>query len=174
MKNSTKHLIFQAMVVSLILVGCSSVDTTQERTVRDFVMEVVNNVDMAKEPSMVLVGYPSVNSSDRSNSIWMSCMTVKEPAVEILDIESMMKSQLNEHVTSKSEGPKVASQRHQTILVGDALNEVLSDSDTIEEPTIKKYIVKVTANDTAEELKMRDFIVEVTTTDYIAKFSPTK
>ena len=79
MKNSTKNLILvQVVLVSLVLVGCSSVNTTKEPTVSDAVAEVIATVEMsgednvAKEPSSVLVSPSSVNSHFRSNSVWMS------------------------------------------------------------------------------------------------------
>ena len=169
MKNSTKHLLFQTALLSLLLAGCSSINTAKERTVRDFVMEVINNVKLAENQSLVLIGYPSVKSSSRSESIWLSCKTAKQPAAYMLDIGSMMKSELNERETRRSEEPGIASQMHQTILVGNALEEVLSDGNTTEESTKRNYIVKVSANDIPEGLKTSDFIVAVTANDYMVK-----
>jgi hypothetical protein len=78
MKNSTKHLIFlQVALVSLVLVGCSSVNTTEEPTVSVAVAGVIGAAEisggdnLAKEPSSVLVGSsPAIHF--RSNSVWMS------------------------------------------------------------------------------------------------------
>ena len=79
MKNSTKHLIFvQVVLVSFVLVGCSSVNTTKEPTVSVAVAGVIGAVEMSgkdnltKEPSSVLVGSSPANLHFRSNSVWIS------------------------------------------------------------------------------------------------------
>jgi hypothetical protein len=62
---------------------------------------------------------------------------------EILDIVSMMKSQLNERETKRSDGLNVSSDRRHTITVVDALMEVFSGGNTTKEPDVKETTVEV-------------------------------
>ena len=154
MKNLTNHLILvQAALVSFILLGCSSINTTKEPSVRDAVAAVItaveitgdDNVDV--EPSLALVGGSNNHFSARSSSVWISRMTVIEPAAQKvqrhalqsndkLDIESMIQSQLNERETKRPEGLNVSSYRHHTVSVVDALEELFSGSNTTREPNV--------------------------------------
>ena len=144
----------QAALVSFVLLGCSSINTTKESSVRDAVAEVItaveitgdDNVDV--EPSLALVGSSNNHFSARSSSVWISRMTVIEPAAQKvqrhalqsndkLDIESMIQSQLNERETKRPEGVNVSLYRHHTVSVVDALEELFSGSNTTREPNVK-------------------------------------
>lgn len=165
MKNLTKYLaIVQAALVSLALAGCSSVHATREPTVRDVVGEVIKDDNVAKEPSLVLVGYSTVNSSVRSNSVWTSRKIVKEPdvqgvqgrALQAIDgpgTKSRYEPQLSGRVTRRREGLNVTSQRHRTVLVGDALKEVFGGSNTTKESNVRNVVAEVIA---AVEMSVED------------------
>ncbi|MFC1637285.1 hypothetical protein ACFL5Z_20895 [Planctomycetota bacterium] len=119
MKNSTKHLIFvQAVLVSLALIGCSNVKSAKGPTVRDAVVEVIDDGNIPKDPSSILTGRSNTNSFARSNSVWTSRRTVKEPvargalkADDANEIKSAHKSQSNKRVARRSKDLNVASQR---------------------------------------------------------------
>ena len=134
MKNLIKCLTFVPAVLMLfVLAGCSSINTTKEIT---------------------MAGRSISHLSARSNSVWISRITLREPAVqggqryalqnnEMLDIESIMKSQLNERETKRSDGLNVSSHRHHTVTVVDALMEVFSGGNTTKEPVLKEATVEV-------------------------------
>jgi hypothetical protein len=103
---------------------------------------------------MTIAGRPISHLSARSNSVWISRITLGEPAVqrvqtyavqnnEMLDIESMMKSPLNGREAKISEGLNVSSHRRHTVTVVDALMEVFSGGSTTKEPDVKEATVEV-------------------------------
>lgn len=134
MKNSIKYLTFvPAMLMLFVLVGCSSIDTTQKITI---------------------AGRSISHLSARSNSVWISRITLRESAVQggqkyalqendKLDIEAMIESQLNERETKISEGLHVSSHRRHTVSVVDALKEVFSGSNTTQEADVKEATMEV-------------------------------
>ena len=180
MKDSKKHYIFvQAALVSFVLGGCSSVKSTREPTVSEAVAQVITAAeiagedDIAKEPSLALAGSSFSHMSARSNSVWISHMTVKEPiaqgvqrhasqANDRLDIESTRQSQRSKRVTRKPEGPTVASQRRRTASVDDTLKAVLSGRNPTGESTVRDALSEVIAapemagdDDTDEESSIK-------------------
>ena len=165
MKKSTKYLTFvQAALVSFVLVGCSSVNTTQEPTVRDVVGKVTRNDKKTEEPSIALVGYSTAHLPVRSNSVWTSRWIVKEPipqglqgyvlqANDTADTQSTRQSRFNQRVTTRPKRRHSASPRRQNVLVGDALKEVFGSDPTIEEVS--------GSNHTTKESVVMDAVVQV-------------
>jgi len=153
MKNLVKHLTFvQAVLVLFVLVGCSSINTTQKTGVGDADAEVISAAEITgddnidEKPSSLLMDRSTGRSSARSNSVWLSRVTVKYLAAQgvwdraiqdndRLDKESTRKSQLSKRVRRRAE-PKIASQRRHTVSVSDALKEVLSRSNTPRRSTV--------------------------------------
>jgi hypothetical protein len=178
MKNSTKHLILvQAALVSLLLAGCSSVNTTQKSTVSDVVGEVTRNDNIAEEPSKVLVGYSIADSPVRSNSVWTSHKIVKEPIPQGLqghvlqandtpDVKPTRPSQLSKRATTQPKRRYSASPKRQNVMVGDALKEVFGSSrktsevsgvnHTIKESIVMDAVVQVIGKDSKDEEQPTD------------------
>jgi hypothetical protein len=147
MKNLVKYLIFvQAMLTLFVLVGCSSFNTAQKTGGSDAIAEVISageiagDSDIDEKPSSVLAGRSTGRLSAQSNSIWLSRVTVQDLAAQGVwdraiqgddkrEVKSTSKSHFSQGVRI-SKGPKVASQRDFTVSVSDALNEVLSGSNT--------------------------------------------
>ncbi|MBN2315841.1 MAG: hypothetical protein JXM79_18065 [Sedimentisphaerales bacterium] len=162
MKNSTQHLIFvQVVIVALMLAGCSNVHTAKEPTVRSAVAGVISASEMSgdddidKEPSLVLTGNPNINSSVvRSPSSRALHRPVEEPAVQriqghalqatdTLDIKTAHEPSSNERVIKKYEKSNRATQSYHTVLVGDALKDVLGSRYVTGEPTVRDAVVEI-------------------------------
>ena len=154
MKNLVKHLTFvQAVLVLFVLTGCSSINTTQKTGVGDAVAEITGDDNIDEKPSSVLMDRSTDRLSARSNSVWLSHVTVKYLAAQgvwdraiqgndRLDMESTRKSQLSKQVRRRPE-PKIASQRRHTVSVSDALKEVLSRSNTPRRSTVGNALSEV-------------------------------
>jgi hypothetical protein len=158
----TKHLTHvQVAMMSLILLGCSSINTTEELTVSDAFAEVIAATEMTgddnigEEPSSALMSRSTNYYSARSNSVWISRVTVKDLAAQgvwdheiesnnKLDTKSTRKSLLSQLLRGIYERPKVASRY--PVSVGAALKEVLSDSNTLREPAVRNPLTEVTAS----------------------------
>jgi len=175
MKDSIKHLTFvQAALVSLVLVSCSNVHTTQGPSVKDVVAEVINTNNIAEALSSSLVGNSVVNSPVRSPSNRSFSKNVKEPAVQgiqenvlqanyALDVKPTYESQWIKPVTIRPEELNIAPQKHDTVLTGDALKEVFRGRDIIQEPTMRDVSTEII---TAVELMNDDNTAEEHSLDW--------
>lgn len=162
MKNSTQHLIFvQVVIVALMLAGCSNVHTAKEPTVRNAVAGVISASEMSddenmdKGPSLVLAGNPNIHSSViRSSSNRAFHKPVKEPSVQriqghalqatdTLDIKTAHEPSSNERVMKKYKRSNRAAQSYPTVLVGDALKDVLGSRYVTGEPTVRDAVVEI-------------------------------
>jgi len=162
MKNSTQYLIFiKAVIVVFALAGCSHVHTTQGPTVSDAVTEVISASEMFdddnidKEPSWALADNSIITSSVfRSPSSRALHEPVREPAVQkvqghalratdTLDIKPPHEQPSDKRATKKREKSNVTSQSHHTVLVDDALKDILGSRNTTREPTVRDTVVEI-------------------------------
>ena len=176
MKHSTQYLIFvSAVIVVFALAGCSHVHTTQRPTVSDAVTEVISASEMLdddhldKEPSLVLAGHPNITSSVvRSPSRRALHEPIKEPAVQraqghalravdTLDVRPAHEQLPDKRATRKRERSNVTSQRYHTVLVGDALEDILGSQNTTREPTVRDAVVEIIP---AVEITGDDYMTE--------------
>jgi hypothetical protein len=176
MKNSTQHLIFvQAVIVTFLLTGCSNENTSKGPTVRDSLAEVISASEMSgpdnidKEPSLAPTGNPNIKSSVvRSPSSKAFYRPAKEPAVQkiqgqalqatnALEIKSGHEAASNESVIRRAGTSNKTSNRHQTVLVGDTLKDVLGSRNTTREPTVRDAVINIIP---AVEISVDDDITE--------------
>ena len=163
MKSLIKELTFvQAMLTSLLLVGCSSVNTTEDRTVNDALAGVITTVEIPSDdnldeaPSSAMIAYSPNYYSTRSNSVWISRVSVRDlaaqgvwddaiPRNDRLDKKSTRKSQLTKRVSSRPEELKIDSQEHHAALVDNALKEVLRARKIPKGSTVRNVLTEVIA-----------------------------
>jgi hypothetical protein len=157
MKNSKKHLTFiQAALVLIVMAGCSNVHTTERPTVRDFIVEVINDDNKAEKPPMTWGGTSIVTSSVRPHSNRSSQKNVEEPAVQEVQgnillvnnepgTEYTFEPQLHEPETIRPEELNVASQNHETVLIDGAPREIYRAKNTNQEPMIENISEEIIA-----------------------------
>lgn len=180
MKKSIQHLIvIQAAIVTFLLAGCSNENAAKGPTVRDTLTEIISASEMSdydsidEEPSPTQEDRDNINSSVvRSPSSKMLHKPVKEPAVQkvqgyalratnAIDIESTPEPPSKEQVTKKRKKSNRVPQSHHTVLIGDALKDVLGGREATSESTVRDTLAEIIpAGETSNEDHMNNELRE--------------